>query len=79
MRLGAVEESLDNTGLTKRINQFNGVTFDSMSDDYLVESFNTLSERTGPGSSAYTWIGEWNACKDELLRRLRKAHEAEEL
>jgi len=76
----AIEESLADNGPQKSIAWFDGMTFGSMSDEYLVQSFDVLSERTSLESvHAENWIGEWNACKDELLARLAKARAVDEL
>ena len=59
--------------MIKPINWFDGYTFDSMSDSYLVDCFDELSGRCARRDDD-EWKGEWLACRAELLHRLEGAH-----
>jgi hypothetical protein len=50
---------------------FDGFAFASMSDEFLVENYDALCERTSESRpNNEDWLEEWKGCKDELLRRL---------
>lgn len=53
---------------------FDGYTFQSMSDDFLVENFSILSERCALSDD---WLDEWSGCKQEILNRLRSFRDLE--
>lgn len=55
---------------------FDGISFPQMSDEFLVQTFDLLCERTA-ANVPYPddWLAEWSACRDELMTRLRKAAE----
>ena len=52
--------------------QFRGMSFTSMSDEYLLSCFDELCEMTAESRpNPEDWMDEWGACRTEILSRMR--------